>query len=68
MISHDVGAIAALTARVAVMYAGNVVEEGPTARVLTHPLHPYTRGLLAALPEIDGDIRRLSGVPARSRA
>ncbi|MCF4129685.1 ABC transporter ATP-binding protein [Methylobacterium sp. SyP6R] len=63
MISHDVGAIAALTARVAVMYAGNVVEEGPTARVLARPLHPYTSGLLAALPEIDGEIRRLQGVP-----
>ncbi len=63
MISHDVGAIAALTARVAVMYAGNVVEEGPTAQVLARPLHPYTRGLLAALPEIDGEIRRLQGVP-----
>ncbi|TNC07213.1 ABC transporter ATP-binding protein [Methylobacterium terricola] len=63
MISHDVGAIAALTGRVAVMYAGNVVEEGPTARVLARPLHPYTQGLLAALPEIDGAIRRLSGVP-----
>ncbi|MET7241741.1 ABC transporter ATP-binding protein [Methylobacterium sp. EM32] len=63
MISHDVGAIAALTTRVAVMYAGNVVEEGATARVLAHPLHPYTRGLLAALPEIDGEIRRLQGVP-----
>ncbi|SFU74786.1 oligopeptide/dipeptide ABC transporter, ATP-binding protein, C-terminal domain-containing protein [Methylobacterium sp. 174MFSha1.1] len=63
MISHDVGAIAALTERVAVMYAGNVVEEGATARVLARPLHPYTRGLLAALPEIDGEIRRLTGVP-----
>ena len=63
MISHDVGAIAALTARLAVMYAGNVVEEGATARVLRRPLHPYTRGLLAASPEIDGDRRRLAGVP-----
>jgi oligopeptide/dipeptide ABC transporter ATP-binding protein len=63
MISHDVGAIAAIAGRVAVMYAGNVVEQGATARLLARPLHPYTQGLLAALPEIDGERRHLAGVP-----
>ena len=63
MISHDVGAIAALAERMAVMYAGNVVEEGETTRLLLHPLHPYTQGLLAALPEIDDEMRPLAGIP-----
>ncbi|MGO4571253.1 ABC transporter ATP-binding protein [Microvirga sp. 2TAF3] len=63
MISHDVGAIAALSRRVAVMYAGTVVEQGAADDILTRPRHPYTRGLLAALPEIDGDTRPLEAIP-----
>ena len=63
MISHDVGAIASLSRRVAVMYAGTVVEQGETESILTKPRHPYTRGLLAALPDIDGDTHPLEAVP-----
>ncbi len=50
MISHDLGVIAETAPRLSVMYAGRVVESGPTARVLAAPYHPYTRGLLGALP------------------
>jgi peptide/nickel transport system ATP-binding protein len=49
-ISHDLAVVSAISERIAVMYAGRIVEEGPTASVLTAPLHPYTRGLLDSLP------------------
>jgi len=51
MISHDLGVIARTTSRMAVMYAGRIVEEGPTGYLLQHMAHPYTNGLLAALPQ-----------------
>ncbi len=63
MISHDVGAIAALSRRVAVMYAGTVVEQGEAESILTRPRHPYTRGLLAALPDIEGATHPLEAIP-----
>ncbi|GEO16505.1 ABC transporter ATP-binding protein [Microvirga aerophila] len=63
MISHDVGAIAAIAQRVAVMYAGVVVEQGATNDILTHPRHPYTQGLLGALPDIEGDHQSLEAIP-----
>jgi oligopeptide/dipeptide ABC transporter ATP-binding protein len=63
MISHDVGAIAAIAQRVAVMYAGVVVEQGATNDILTRPRHPYTQGLLAALPDIEGDHQSLEAIP-----
>ncbi len=50
LITHDMGAIAEMADRVAVMYAGRIVEEGNTADVLADPLHPYTRGLIACAP------------------
>jgi peptide/nickel transport system ATP-binding protein len=49
-ISHDLAVVSALSQRIAVMYAGRIVEEGPTAAVLLAPRHPYTRGLLDSLP------------------
>jgi oligopeptide/dipeptide ABC transporter ATP-binding protein len=51
-ITHDFGVVAQIADRVAVMYAGRVVEEGPTAEVLRHPRHPYTEGLLRAAPRL----------------
>jgi len=50
IITHDLGVMAALPRRVYVMYAGRLAEAGPTSRLLTSPRHPYTRGLLEALP------------------
>ena len=50
LITHDMGAVAEMTDRVAVMYAGHIVETGAVAEVLKDPLHPYTRGLIACAP------------------
>jgi peptide/nickel transport system ATP-binding protein len=52
-ITHDLGVVAQIADRVAVMYAGRIVEEGPVAEVLHHPRHPYTEGLLRAAPRLD---------------
>ena len=52
-VSHDIGVLARLTARVAVMYAGRIVEDRPTAALLTRPAHPYARALLASVPQIE---------------
>ena len=68
-ISHDLGVIAHLADRVAVMYGGRIMELGPTAAVLRPPFHPYTEALLSAVPSIEGDIEthrtriRLKGEP-----
>ena len=62
MISHDLGAVAAVCGRIAVMYAGTIVEDAPAAELLHAPRHPYTRGLLAALPDIDGAQGTLAGI------
>jgi oligopeptide/dipeptide ABC transporter ATP-binding protein len=53
LISHDLGVIAEYCERIAVMYAGQVVETGPARAVIDSPLHPYTAGLLASLPRLD---------------
>lgn len=53
MISHDLGVIAQTTENVMVMYAGHVMEKGPTQTVFRQPAHPYTKGLLAAIPRSD---------------
>jgi peptide/nickel transport system ATP-binding protein len=60
-----VGVIGDLADRMAVMYAGRIVEDGPTEQVLASPRHPYTRGLLAAMPRITGDISDAKPLPGR---
>ena len=55
LITHDMGVIAEMTDRVAVMYGGRVVEEGLTADILERPRHPYTSGLIACVPDLDAD-------------
>ena len=63
LISHDLGVVAETCDRVLVMYAGRIVEEGPSAAVFADPLHPYAAGLLAALPDVAGPRRRLQAIP-----
>ena len=53
LITHDLGVVAGIADRVAVMYAGQIVEAGPTDKIFAHPLHPYTAGLLASIPQLD---------------
>jgi oligopeptide/dipeptide ABC transporter ATP-binding protein len=53
-VTHDLGLVARFAHRVAVMYGGRIVECGPVRDIFHHPEHPYTRGLLASLPRIDG--------------
>ncbi|MDB5896039.1 MAG: methionine transporter ATP-binding protein, partial [Rhodoferax sp.] len=55
LITHDMGVIAETCDRVAVMYAGRVAEIGPVHEVIHHPAHPYTAGLMAAIPDITAD-------------
>jgi peptide/nickel transport system ATP-binding protein len=63
LITHDVGIVAQMCSKVAVMYAGRLVEVGPVRKVLRIPLHPYTRGLLRALPAAGGGQHRLGAMP-----
>ncbi len=61
-ITHDFGVVAQLCDRVAVMYAGRIVEEGPTSDILDDPQHPYTKRLMACVPELGGGKRELHAI------
>ena len=64
LITHDLGVVARVAHRVAVMYAGEIVEVGDTSSVFAAPRHPYTRGLLSAIPVAGKDIdERLGAIP-----
>ena len=59
LITHDMGVIAETADRVAVMYAGRIVEVGPVREVIRHARHPYTQGLMGSIPLIGHDLDRL---------
>ena len=73
LVTHDMGVIAETCDRVAVMYAGRIVEIGPVVEVVSHPRHPYTEGLMGSIPalgarvarlrQIDGSMPRLTAIP-----
>ena len=65
MITHDLAVVAERCPRVMVMYAGQVVETGPTADVIARPRHPYTRGLVQSLPRIEDPDRPLHPIPGQ---
>jgi oligopeptide/dipeptide ABC transporter ATP-binding protein len=65
LVSHDIGVVAETCDRIAVMYAGTVVETGPAAEVLGNPRHPYTLGLLRSSPGVDAAGRRLDPIPGQ---
>ena len=62
LITHDLGIVAGRADRVAVMYAGRIVETAPTNRLFEHPAHPYTQALLASVPRLTGPLQRLSPI------
>jgi len=63
LITHDLAVVAQVTEKIAVMYAGRIVEKGLTSDVINNPQHPYTKGLIAALPEGAKDSKRLNQIP-----
>lgn len=63
LITHNMGIVAQMCDRVMVMYGGVCVEEGPTERIFDSPMHPYTRGLLKAIPSIASDKEDLFSIP-----
>ncbi|HYU88569.1 MAG TPA: ABC transporter ATP-binding protein [Candidatus Bathyarchaeia archaeon] len=65
MISHDLSIIAETCEKVAIMYAGKIVEYGDAVSLFKNPLHPYTQGLIKAFPSIKGERVRLSSIPGQ---
>jgi peptide/nickel transport system ATP-binding protein len=65
LITHDLGVIAEVAHRVAVMYAGRIVESGKVADIFKRPRHPYTQSLLRSLPRIDARDQRLTPIPGQ---
>ncbi|GAC1423679.1 MAG: ABC transporter ATP-binding protein [Ktedonobacteraceae bacterium] len=67
LITHDLGVVAGMADRVVVMYAGKVVEEGPTEEIFANPRHPYTLGLLGSVPRLDEkrdeELKTIEGAP-----
>jgi oligopeptide/dipeptide ABC transporter ATP-binding protein len=63
LITHNLGIVGDMADRVAVMYAGQIVEEAPARELLSRPLHPYTRALLQSVPKLGADTQRLTAIP-----
>ncbi|MFL9925619.1 ABC transporter ATP-binding protein [Herbaspirillum lusitanum] len=62
-ITHDISVVKDLADEVCVMYAGRIIERGPVAQIINHPLHPYTRGLIDSLPHAENHGKRLYSIP-----
>jgi peptide/nickel transport system ATP-binding protein len=62
-ITHDLSLLLEISDRLAIMYAGEVVEYAPASRSAVHPAHPYTHGLLGSFPDMTGERRRFEGIP-----
>ncbi|MDQ3186660.1 MAG: ABC transporter ATP-binding protein [Pseudomonadota bacterium] len=66
IISHDLGLVSRMADRVMIMYAGRIVESGPTIHVLQSPRHPYTQALLASIPRLEAQTRAISALPGHT--
>ena len=62
MITHDLGIVAQMCEKVAVIYAGEIVEFGTTEEIYDHTAHPYTQGLFGSLPKLNGTAKRLNAI------
>ncbi|MGH2534539.1 MAG: ABC transporter ATP-binding protein [Thermomicrobiales bacterium] len=62
-ITHDLSLLVELSTRIAIMYAGEIVELAPARELFNNPLHPYTRGLMTSFPSLTGEKRKLTGIP-----
>jgi len=62
-ITHDLSLLIEFADRIAIMYAGEIVETAPSAQLQSNPLHPYTRGLMESFPPLTGPMQRLVGIP-----
>lgn len=62
-ITHDIATVAEIADRVAVMYAGKVIEVGPVEEIFYNPLHPYTKALLSSIPSVVGDVSKFKPIP-----
>lgn len=65
LITHNLGIVGDIADRVAVMYAGQIVEQGPAADLLRRPLHPYTRALMQSVPKLRTELARLPAIPGQ---
>jgi oligopeptide/dipeptide ABC transporter ATP-binding protein len=63
LITHDLGVIWEMCTRVIVMYGSRIMEEAPAQELFNHPLHPYSQGLLASIPSLQNDPKKLSSIP-----
>ena len=63
LITHDLGIVAGIADRVAVMYGGQIVEQAPTSQLFENAIHPYTEALLRAVPRLDRHVERLDAIP-----
>src|SRR2546423_692026 len=64
-ITHNLGVVASIADRVAVMYAGDIIENAPVARLFEQPTHPYTEALLRSIPRVDRDMGGLETIPGQ---
>ncbi|MFM1654517.1 ABC transporter ATP-binding protein [Brevibacillus sp. B_LB10_24] len=62
LITHDLGIVAEMCDRVVVMYAGQIIEQAPVRELFNHPAHPYTKGLIASIPKLEEQKRRLYSI------
>jgi peptide/nickel transport system ATP-binding protein len=65
LITHNLPVVSQVADRVAVMYAGEIVEEAPASEIFSEPRHPYTQGLLSSIPSAGGDRKHLYTIPGR---